>query len=381
MAFSAKRPKFTPNPLVLAEHVVWVLKRAFGPPERDVSLRDAQAALEAADLLGYLPRIGQRTPRARLDAELGELSGLVVEASHRAAAGAAALNATSRFVREVAAEHGLPAVFLKFSALAALGVVRPGARVASDVDVLAARHHGEALVQALVARGARALPERRLAHELTALVSPLLVHIDAHRYVPGLRVDREERFVTADELLAAGLVRAEANAPAPAVLAAHALVHGFVENAPIPQSGAPPRALADLFDLERFERGSIRSAISLVRPLFDERDASDLTALCLALERGEVAPGYDGPGNVWLSHVLGTALDPTYAASLRRFLFRPPLSERSGPGPRLARIARMLVPTAAELSRIYGEPPGRLGRWRQRLWRPIDLAGRALRLI
>jgi len=380
LAPSATRPKFTPKPLALDEHVVWVLARAFGPPDRSVSLRDPQAAIEAADRLGYLPRIGQRTPRARLLAELADLSGLVVEASHRAAAGAAALNATSRFVREVAQEHGLPAVFLKFSALSALGVVRPGSRVASDVDVLSARHHGDGLVHALVAHGARALPERRLAHELTSLLSPLSVHIDPHRYVPGVRLDRS-RFVAADDLLAAGLVRLETNSPAPSVLAAHALVHGFVENAPIPQSGAPPRALADLFDLEHFERGALVGALSLLEPLFDARDVSELRALCVALERGEVAHGYDGPGGSWLSHVLGSALDSNYAASLRRFLFRAPLSERTGPGPRLGRIAHMLVPTAAELSRIYGEPKGKIGRWRQRLWRPIDLAGRALRLI
>lgn len=358
-----------------------MLARAFGPPERSVSLRDPAAALDAADLLGYLPRIGQRTPRARLDAELGELGAIPVEASHRAAAGAAALNATAGFVRDVAREHGLPALFLKFSGLSALGVVRPGARVASDVDVLSARHHGEALVAALVSRGARALPERRLAHELTAMVSPFLVHIDAHRYIPGLRVDGGARFVAADELLATGLVRALANAPVPSVLAAHALVHGFVENAPIPQSGAPARALADLFDLEQFERGSIGRAQSLLMPLFDEPDLREWSALCAALARGDVGQGYAGSGAAWLSHVLGTALDPRYAASLRRFLFRAPLSERSGPGPRLERIGRMLVPTEAELFRIYGEKRGRLGAWRLRLWRPVDLAGRALRLI
>ena len=125
MARNATRPKFTPKPLDLSEPVTWVLKRAFGPPDRDVALVDADAAMEAADLLGYLPRIGQRTPRARLFSELGEANGtLVIEATHRAAAGAAALSATARFVRDVANERGLPAVFLKFSALAARGVGR-----------------------------------------------------------------------------------------------------------------------------------------------------------------------------------------------------------------------------------------------------------------
>jgi hypothetical protein len=381
LAPSATRPKFTPKPLDLSEPVVWVLKRAFGPPDRDVSSSDPEAALEAADLLGYLPRIGQRTPRARLESELGEASALVLEATHRAAAGAAALNATSRFVCDVAREQGLPAVLLKFSALAALGVVRPGSRVASDVDVLAARHHGVSLVAALIAAGARALPERRLEHELTALVSPLDVAVDAHRYIPGLHLGRRDRFVDADDLLTAGLVDARTNTPAPEVLAAHALVHGFVENAAIPQSGAPARALADLVDLRHFSPRSIEHALPLVERLFGAPDLRDLDALALALERGDVGPGYDGQGAALLSHVLGTALDARYAASLRRFLFRAPLSERRGPGPLIERVAHMFVPTAVELSRIYGKPRGRLGLVGLRLWRPIDLAGRTLRLF
>lgn len=382
MTRKATRPRFTPKPLDLPEHVVWVLKRAFGPPDRDVSSSDPEAALEAADLLGYLPRIGQRTPRARLESELGEeRASIVLHATHRVAASAAALNATARFVRDVAAEQGLPALFLKYSALATLGVVRPGSRVAGDVDVLAARHHGAALVSALVARGARAVPERRLEHELTALISPLDVHIDAHRYIPGLHLGHSHRFIAADDLLSAGLVDAQTNTPAPEVLAAHALVHGFVENAPIPQSGAPARALADLVDLAHFSRGSIDRALSLIEPLFDEADVADFGALCLDLERGHVDRGYDRECASVLSHVLGTALDAVYAASLRRFLFRAPLSERPGPGPLLERVAHMFVPTAAELSRIYGEPRGKLGQLHLRLFRPIDLARRALRLL
>jgi hypothetical protein len=382
LARNATRPKFTPKPLALGEPVVWVLKRAFGPPDRDVSLSAPEAAIEAADLLGYLPRIGQRTPRAWLEAELGaENATIVIHATHRVAASAAALNATARFVQVVAGEHGLPALFLKYSALAALGVVRPGSRLAGDVDVLASRHHGAALVRALIEHGARAFEHRRHEHELPALASPLDVSIDAHRYIPGVRLGRRDRFVDADDLIAAGLVDARTNTPAPEVLAAHALVHGFVENAAIPQSGAPARALADLVDLRHFAPRSIERALPLVERLFDARDVGDLGALALALERGNVDHGYDGQGAALLSHVLGTALDARYAASLRRFLLRAPLSERRGPGPLIERVAHMFVPTAAELSRIYGKPRGRLGLVGLRLWRPIDLAGRTLRLF
>jgi hypothetical protein len=189
------------------------------------------------------------------------------------------------------------------------------------------------------------------------------------------------RFVTADELLAAGLVDFRTSAPAPDVLAAHALAHGFVQNAPVPQSGATARALGDLVDLEHFAPGCIERSQWLVASLFDERDALEVTALCRALGHGEIETGYDGPGATLLSHVLGTALDEAYAASLRRFLFTAPLSERSGPGPWLERMGHMLVPTAGELARIYGEPRGTLGLVQLRLWRPIDLAGRALKLI
>lgn len=382
MTRRATRPRFTPKPLDLPEHVVWVLKRAFGPPDRDVASSDPEAALEAADLLGYLPRIGQRTPRARLESELGEeRASIVIHATHRVAASAAALNATARFVRDVADERGLPALFLKYSALAALGVVRPGSRVAGDVDVLAARHHGAALVSALIARGARAIEHRRHEHELPALASPLDVSIDAHRYIPGVHLDKAGRFVAADDLLAAGLVDTKTNVPAPEVLAAHALVHGFVENAPIPQSGAAARALADLVDLEHFARGSLERALPLLEPLFDERDSTEFAALCLALGQGEIEPGSDAPGAGILSHVLGASLDARYAASLRRFLFHAPLSERTGLRPRLERVARMLAPTAAELSRIYGPPTGRLGVFGVRLRRPLDLASKTIRLL
>jgi hypothetical protein len=381
LARNATRPKFTPKPLDLSEPVVWVLKRAFGPPDRDVSTSDPEAALEAADLLGYLPRIGQRTPRARLESELGEASALVLEATHRAAAGAAALNATSRFVCDVAREQGLPAVLLKFSALAALGVVRPGSRVASDVDVLAARHHGVALVAALIGAGASRTPEPTFEHELAALRSPLDINIDVHRHVPGLRLAPRDGFVTADELIAAGLVDPKTSAPATEVLAAHALTHGFVQNAAIPQSGATTRALCDLVDLEHVAPGSVERSFSFVAPLFDEHDTHEMARLCRALERGEIECGYDGPGVSVLSHVLGAALDEAYAASLRRFLFSAPLSERPWPGPWLGRVAHLLIPTAAELSRIYGEPRGKLHLLRLRLWRPIDLARRTLRLF
>lgn len=382
MAPSFRRPRFTPKPLDLDEHVVWVLKRAFGPPDRAVSPGDPEAALYAADALGYLPRIGQRTPRERLEAELGRRSDLPLQATHQAAASAAMLNGTTRFVATVAREFGLPAVFLKFAALSALGIVRPGSRFATDVDVLPGRHHGAALIAALVARGARVLdPAPRLEHELAGLVSPLDAAIDVHRYLPGVRFDAHDRFVTADELLAAGLVDPTTNAPRPDVLAAHTLVHGFVENAPIPQTAGPPRTLADLVDIERFAPGSLAGAASVLGGLFDDQDFQELKELVSALERGEIEAGWDDRGASWLSHVLGTALDREYAASLRKFLFTAPLSERAGVGPRLERIVHMLVPTAAELSRIYGEPSGRFSLLLWRLWRPIDLGVRAFRLL
>lgn len=359
-----------------------MLKRAFGPPGREISLRDPEAALYAADALGYLPRIGQRTPRERLVAELGDSSDVALQATHQAAASAAMLNGTTRFVANVAREFGVPVVFLKFAALSARGIVRPGSRFASDVDVLPGRQHGKALIAALIARGARVIdPAPRLEHELAGLVSPLGAAIDVHRYLPGVRFDAHDRFVTADELLAAGLVDEKTNAPGPAVLAAHSLVHGFVENAPIPQTGGPPRTLSDLADIERFAAGSLASAVSVLGGLFDDRDVRELKELVETLERGEVERGWDGPGAAWLSHILGTALDARYAASLRKFLFVPPLSERAGPLPRLERVAHMLVPTAAELSRIYGEPRGKLGLLLWRLWRPIDLGVRAFRLF
>jgi hypothetical protein len=158
-------------------------------------------------------------------------------------------------------------------------------------------------------------------------------------------------------------------------------VHGFVENAPIPQTAGPPRTLADLVDIERFAPGSLAGAASVLGGLFEDQDLQELKELVAALENGEIERGWDGRGASWLSHVLGTALDREYAASLRKFLFTAPLSERAGVGPRLERIVHMLVPTAAELSRIYGEPKHKADLLRLRFFRPFDLAARAFRLL
>lgn len=349
----------------------WVLHRAFG-----VGTLPAGGAgdrgFELGRRLALLPRIVLRTPFATLRAELG------AEQARAAAAEQAAAEARGRQILDLAALVGeiRPVVALKFAALAVAGVLDPGGRHASDLDVLVAEADAEALAAALEAAGFRRSSIPGFEHHGSPLVHPRRGMVEIHTAIPGVRVG--ERFARLADLDAAALLGPTplggVRVPLPPVLAAHALVHGFVQHADAPWAYPPLQSVADLVDLGAAALAASRPLTRRDLPSRARAAAEDLVAAFAA----GVLPRRR-PAAALLARLLAGAL----AEGGRRvpgLSLRRPLSERTWALAHAARLRRALFPSAAELRVLYGPASG-LGAARQRALRPVDVAWRALRAL
>jgi hypothetical protein len=199
---------------------------------------------------------------------------------------------------------------------------------------------------------------------------------------------RAARSATADDLAAAGLLVALgalpgcAAAPAPAVTAAHVLVHGLAQHGWAPVSYPPLKMVADLVDLGwGGEEGPSLAAraVPWVEPEVAAAEVEAARRLALALAAGHDAAAWAAGASgeaLLLRHALAGQLDPGYARSLRLGLFHRQPSDRREP----ARLGRLLARTVwlsrAQVDAIYGPPRHPLGYLGRRLGRPFDLLAR-----
>lgn len=391
-----RRRLFPPPALPSCPEPAWVLGRALGPPGAPApGPVDAAEVLRAADRLGLAARIGSRVPVDVLEREVGSPAASELRAAARSAAiRHLALSALLGDVARVAAAEGVPLVLTKFAALHALGLVSPGSRPATDLDVLVPGDRVEGLHARLVASGL--VPcggDRPVEHAVRSLRAPSGAVVELHRTLPGVGPRRGRSF-DAGTLLEQGLVRpvpalpGDVFVPAPEVLAAHVLVHGFASHA---GSGNPypvARALGDLADLlssEGYGAGAVDEAIAAwcARSLPGADAIAVLRLARLLASRGaEGLRALEDPRfrdeRLVLRFALGKALDGPYDARLALGLHAAP-----GDRPAALRLLReawwALVLTDERVDAIYGPQASRGGYLARKLLRPLDLGRRALR--
>jgi hypothetical protein len=386
--------RFRPPDVALSPDVGWVLLRGFGPAGAAAPKGfRRETVIAVARRLDLAARIAARIPRDALREEIGADGASSLAASR----GVVALGnerhlEVAREVAGCAALLGTPLVFLKGTALHLTERTSLDSRTSSDVDVLAAEDDLQVLADALLREGFR--PDDGgppCEHQLPALYRGPGESIDLHRFLPGVRLPGERTFAGAGSLARRGLLRplpglaGECSAPSPAVLAAHALVHGVAQNGFAPGSYPGMRMLGDLLDLgvREADAGSLcdeaASFASHVRP----GEVQAVWALCAALAAAEPFPPVlrprGRPADVLLAHIVAGATDAAYRDSLK-------LRALGGGPSRLPRAlawtrdaARALYPSRAHLEALHGGPLPTLRATALRLARAFRLAGRALR--
>ena len=359
------------------------------PPAGDAGLGGRVAGLAAQ--LGLAALLASRVGLEPALAAWGEAAAAELQRARGRAAGRAL--AQLELIDEIAAaahRTGVPVVWLKFAGLAAAGVDVVGRRPASDVDLLLPEEHAGELVAALAERGLERSLSPQPPHQIATLVRADSGAVDLHRYLPHFRLPgqhhRSPRF---EELRAAGLLVPAAGLPAgsfhpaPALAAAHALVHGLVHNrftADAPQL----RLLGDLADLHFAEEGGpdVAAVAALCSEVLAAAEVDELARLLAALGAGRLpdsASAAERGAARWLAHAVALATRPEYAASLK---LRAAL-QGSGEGPlwrrSATRLRRLFLLSAIEVEAIYGPQSGRGAILRRQLGRPFDLLRRAWR--
>lgn len=374
-ALALKPPELVPSP-----ETDWLLLRAFAPPELAAPAIVPTLALDLARKLGLASRIAGRTPSAVLDTELGPLARELSNERFVTAATDALLMRALELTAQAARRIGAPLVGLKFAALRVRHLARAGQRRAHDVDVLTCRAMAQRLRSELLAQGCSEPGVRGHDHQLAPVMTPDGVPVEVHLHIPGVRLPGSRRFVGADELLAAGLVDAHFGLAVPdiAVVTAHALAHGFLQNAGAPGSHSLLCTFADLSDILGSHPGALSASIAFLKPSFDDEDGALTGELVRQLESGNLAEARRGPGGTLLRHALAARLDARYASALRLRLLTQPLSDRPFPLGLATALQTALFPTPKELEAIYGAPLSGPSLAVRRLLRPADLAWRAL---
>jgi len=316
-------PRLRPSP-----DLSWVLHRAFGPPDASPSPpADPGRALDLARDLDLLGRIASRVPAPRLRQDLGhDAFEAALDERRSIAAWALRVLRTARFVAEAAETLDLPVAFLKGAAMHLAEHTPIAARCASDVDVLVPADRAATFHSALVARGFRSPGPSGSAHHLAPLVRDDALPVEVHLCVPGCPLPGPDP-ATHDSLDRAGLLRplgglpGRARVPAPAFLAAHALVHGIEDHGFGPDRYPPLRMVCDLADLvsASVSDAPTRAAVRrLVGPEVSPLEFQAALDLVERLARGNPPTASDRtPECLLLAHLVAGALDDDYQEALR----------------------------------------------------------------
>jgi len=312
---------FRPPPFALDAEVEWVLQRAFGPvtwtPTKKVfGVRLAEVALR----LDLAARIAARQNRQQLEREMGSGAAQRLREQYVASvARGALLDHALEQLLERARSAEVTCILLKYAALNRMGVLRIGARVASDVDVLVPHARARQFQAFLKESGYQDLGLPESSHQLPALRDANGILIELHLHVPLVTLGPGQPFARADDLLAAGLTIQSDNAqlPNPAVVAAHAIAHGLMQHAQVPHVYSPLKTFADLADLQGATPNIFEQARTYLLRTMTAEDLASVQALGSALTGGDLETAMEGGPGILLRHALASQLDHRYAIRLR----------------------------------------------------------------
>jgi hypothetical protein len=377
-----KEPVFSPPRINVDDDLAWLLRAAFadaltGPPPSD-PVRALQLARDT-ELSG---RIAKRLGGWHGASELDTLARGLEEDYYANVAKEALLTQARERIIALAATLGVPIIFAKFAGLRLAGVVRPGTRMASDLDVLLPEAEANKFWHALLDAGFQRTRTHGYAHQLEALVDEHGAFVDLHVHLPGVIVEKGG-FATADQLIARGLVSRLSGSilvPCHAILVAHAIAHALLQNRATPQTYSPLRMVADLVDLRRVEPDVVSLARNYLTPELGGVCVA-LNRLCVALTEGVFAGvGFDGTREqTLLWHCLAARVDHDYSERLRAGGLADKLRDGSSPLEIARYVADLVYPSEPALDLLYGPAMGRIARIRRRLLRPVDLIVRATR--
>lgn len=312
---------FRPPRLVLDAELEWVLQRAFGPPTwTPTTPLSGQRLVDVALRLDLASRIAARQPRELVELEMGAI------AAHRlreqyvgTVARGALLDYALDELLDRAKDSGVPCILLKYAALNRMGVLRVGSRVASDIDVLVPHARARQFQAILKEKDYEDLGLPESSHQLPALRDPHGVLIELHVHVPLVTLAAGQPFARADDLLAAGLTTQSGNAfvPDAAIVAAHAIAHGLMQHAQVPQVYSPLKTFADLADLQIARPGVLEQAQAYLARTMTADDITNVQTLARLLTEGDLETAMKGGPGVLLRHALASQLDRRYAIRLR----------------------------------------------------------------
>ena len=312
---------FRPPQFVLDAMLEWVLQRALGPltwkPKATVS---GQTLVDVALRLDLAARIAARHPRQLIEQEMGATAAHRLREQYVATVARGALldhSLSQLLVRAKAAD--ISCILLKYAALSRMGVLRVGARVASDLDVLVPHDRARQFQAMLEQHGYQDLGLPESSHQLPALRDPNGVLVELHVHVPLVTLAPGQPFARADDLLAAGLTSQSYDAllPDAAIVAAHAIAHGLMQHAQVPQVYSPLKTFADLADLQPTRAGIVEQACSYLSRTMTSKDLASVQTLARALPEGDLQTAMTGVPGIIMRHALASQLDRGYAARLR----------------------------------------------------------------
>ena len=314
---------FRPPRVHVTRELRWVLQAAFAQPEERSDFQ-AERILKLARSLDLAARIAGRLSQDELMRALGSEAAraliqqrLAVRAGNRVL-----LNALQR-VAACAATLDVPLVLLKFAALAELRAIGEGDRDARDVDLLVASTDAHRLWSELLRSGSfQALGEFEDGSSLPGLQGAERELVELNRHVKGLRMPgANSDLVTLEELQRHALLHpgkaANCWTPAPALLAAHATVHGLVQHGNV--VGYPGmRLLSDLADLCELSAIEASAAQRFVGPLISPTLMPSALAVSSALRAGGSLDQLSGDSEASLifRHLVAASCDAEYQRSL-----------------------------------------------------------------
>lgn len=312
---------FRPPPFPLDAELEWVLQRALGPltwkPNSSLS---GQRLIDVALRLDVAARIGARHPRELIEREMG------ATAAHRlreqyvgTVARGALLDHALNQLLERARRSDVSCILLKYAALNRMGVLRVGSRVASDVDVLVPHARARQFQAILQESGYQDLELPESSHQLPALRDHTGILIELHVHVPLVTLGQGQPFARAEDLLGAGLTIQSDNAllPDAAIVAAHAIAHGLIQHAQVPQVCSALKTFADLADLDLARPGVVEQARAYLSTTMTAEDLTNVQTLARALREGDLEAAMAGGPGIILRHALASQLDRHYAIRLR----------------------------------------------------------------
>jgi Uncharacterised nucleotidyltransferase len=370
--------RFRPPTAPIDVEVAWLLARAFGPRDvGSVARVDGETAYDRATRLDLVARVAARTPHELLSAVCGPtIAERFRHALHRTAAEELRAQWLCRRLASLAKHR--PVVFLKGAGMLLGGHSTSGTRTMVDVDALVSANDAQGLQRELVELGWQVHDVPPCEHQLAPISREGEGTIELHVMVPGLRLGG--RSATVEDLIQGGHTLEAGSGlvvPEPAILRAHAIVHGVAQHGLTPAAYPMCRMLADLADLDGGDAELI--AAWLTEDVSEPEVAATLT-LARRLRAGDDPRALSAASSdeaILLRHVVHGALDADYAASLRlASLLTMPTD-----GSRLTQLWHALGDTLwlshEQIDTIYGRPVSALGYAFRRVVRPVDLLMRA----